>query len=214
MLRGKNLPPRFLGEAVSTATCVLNCCPTKKLQDCTPEEAWTEIKPMVHHLRVLGSLAYEHVPEEQRKKFDDRSDTFIFVGYHPTGAYKLYNPITNKVVTSKDVFIDESAEWKWQTKDNSNIMCILEDVVERNKGKKSVTKKFAEIRRSQQVRFPSTRLEERELFIDSEVTDSGEFSHFAFYAGTEPISWEQALSINEWKNAMVEELKAIKRNRT
>jgi len=98
MLRGKNLPHYFWGEAVSTATYVSNRCPTKKLQDYTPKEAWIGIKRMVHHLRVFGSLAYGHVPKERRKKLDDRSESFIFVGYHPTGTYKLYNPITNKVV--------------------------------------------------------------------------------------------------------------------
>jgi len=66
-----------------------------------------------------------------------------------------------------------------------------------------MTKETAEIRRSQRVRFPSTRLKEHELFVDSEVTDSGELSHFAFYVGAEPISWEQALSIKEWKNVMI-----------
>jgi len=98
---------------------------------------------MVHHLKVFGSLAYGHVPEEPRKKLDNRSENFIFVGYHPTGAYKLYNPITNKVVISRDVLIDESAEWKWQAKDTSNITCILEDAIKRNKGKGSVTKETA-----------------------------------------------------------------------
>jgi len=77
-----------------------------------------------------------------------------------------------------------------------------------------VTKETTEIRRSQRVRFPSTRLKEHEFFVNSEVTYSGELSHFAFYARAEPISWEQALSIKEWKNAMIEELKAIERNRT
>jgi len=57
MLRGNKLSHHFWGEAVSTTTYVLNRCPTKKLQDCTLEEAWTGIKPTVHHFRVFGSLS-------------------------------------------------------------------------------------------------------------------------------------------------------------
>jgi len=90
---------------------------------------------MVHHLKVFGSLAYGHVPEEPRKKLDNRSENFIFVGYHPTGAYKLYNPITNKVVISRDVLIDESAEWKWRLKIHPTLRVFLKMLLRETKGK-------------------------------------------------------------------------------
>ena len=38
--------------------------------------------------------------------------------------------------------------------------------------------------------------------------------HLAFLADTEPVSWKQAIDIREWKEAMMEELEAIKKNRT
>ncbi|PNX58084.1 retrovirus-related Pol polyprotein from transposon TNT 1-94 [Trifolium pratense] len=37
MLKGKHLPKELWGEAVSTATYILNRCPTKKLEGITPE---------------------------------------------------------------------------------------------------------------------------------------------------------------------------------
>ncbi|MCI82297.1 retrovirus-related pol polyprotein from transposon tnt 1-94, partial [Trifolium medium] len=38
MLNGKHLAKELWGEAVSTATYILNRCPTKKLEGITPEE--------------------------------------------------------------------------------------------------------------------------------------------------------------------------------
>lgn len=37
----------------------------------------------------------------------------ILGGYHPTRAYKLYNPIIEKLVVSRDVVIREVESWDW-----------------------------------------------------------------------------------------------------
>jgi hypothetical protein len=34
----------------------------------------------------------------------------ILIGYHPTGAYKLYDPVTNKVHISRDVIVNENEQ--------------------------------------------------------------------------------------------------------
>ncbi|WJX18783.1 hypothetical protein P8452_08547 [Trifolium repens] len=111
MLKGKNLPKELWGEAVSTATYTLNMCPTKRLNGVTPEEIWSGNKPNVSHMRVFGSLAYRHVPDQLRKKLDDKSTMMILVGYHPTGGYKLYDPMNKCIVISRDVVVDELREW-------------------------------------------------------------------------------------------------------
>ncbi|WVZ21733.1 hypothetical protein V8G54_000277 [Vigna mungo] len=69
-------------------------------------------------------------------------------------------------------------------------------------------------RRSQRTSFPSTRLVGHELLTDNEVADSGDIVHYAFLVDAATISWEEAIKIKEWKDAMVEELSAIERNRT
>ncbi|GKG19942.1 hypothetical protein Tco_0379743, partial [Tanacetum coccineum] len=65
-------------EAVDCAVYLLNRCPSKSLDNKTPQEAWNRIKPTVSHLKIFGSIAYSK-------------------------GYKLYNPVTRKVVVSKDV---------------------------------------------------------------------------------------------------------------
>jgi hypothetical protein len=74
----------------------------------TPQEAWSGYKPSVAHLRIFGCVAYAQVLEAKRRKLDDRGEKCIFVGYNEESkAYKLYNPLTNKVVVSRDVIFSE-----------------------------------------------------------------------------------------------------------
>jgi len=83
----------------------------KKLQDKTPEETWCGVKPSVQHLKIFGSLCFKHVPDQLGRKLDDKSQVMIMVGYHSTGAYKLYDPNSKKIVFSKDVKFDETKCW-------------------------------------------------------------------------------------------------------
>lgn len=63
-----------MGEAVSTAVYILNKCPNKRLDGVTPEEAWSGSRPSVAHLKVFGSIYYRHIPDQQRRKLDDKSE--------------------------------------------------------------------------------------------------------------------------------------------
>ena len=120
MLKGDNLPKEFWGEAVSTATYILNRCPTKKLEGITPEECWSGVKPSLSHLKVFGSM-----PDQLRKKLDDKSSQMILVGYHSPRGYKLFDPENKKIVISRDVIIDEFKEWDWTANVKKDSVGIL-----------------------------------------------------------------------------------------
>lgn len=78
------------------------------------QEEWGGFKPSVSHLRIFGSIAYAHVPDEKRTKLDDKSEKFVFIGYDSRSkGYKLYNPSNGKIVISRDVEFDEESEWDW-----------------------------------------------------------------------------------------------------
>ncbi|XP_017441172.1 uncharacterized protein LOC108346619 [Vigna angularis] len=83
-----------IGEVVLTATYILNMSPTKRLDVITPEEAWTRVKLDVKHLKIFGSICYKHVPDQLRKKLDDKGVSLILAGYNDTRGYKLYDPIS------------------------------------------------------------------------------------------------------------------------
>jgi len=63
----------------------------------------------VQHLKVFGSITYAHVPNAARSKLEDKAVKTIFMGYKH-GGYKLYNPMTKKVIASDDVTFVEDKE--------------------------------------------------------------------------------------------------------
>ena len=66
------------------------------------------------HLKVFGNVAYGHVPSQQRTKLKDRCKKYVFIRYgERTKAYKLLDPINQKVIASRDVRVDEANEWSW-----------------------------------------------------------------------------------------------------
>lgn len=52
LLKAKNMPARYWGEAVTTAVFLLNRAPTKSLANITPYEAWHGKKPAVGYCAV------------------------------------------------------------------------------------------------------------------------------------------------------------------
>ena len=93
---------------MDTACYLVNRSPSSALEDKTPQEVWTGKKPSLSHLRVFGCDAYVHVPKEKRTKLDSKSEKCIFIGYKDgLKGYKLWNPVTRKVVYSRDVVFRE-----------------------------------------------------------------------------------------------------------
>ncbi|MCI39571.1 retrovirus-related pol polyprotein from transposon tnt 1-94, partial [Trifolium medium] len=89
MLAGRNVPTVFWPEALKWATYVMNRSPTLSVKDITPEEAWIEIKPSVHHFRVFGCIAFAHIPDSQRSKLDNKSVKCVHLGLsEESKAYK------------------------------------------------------------------------------------------------------------------------------
>ena len=66
---------------------------------------------------MFGCIAYAYVPDVKRKKLDDKGVKCIFLGISEhSKAYKLLNPITKKIVISRDVVFVEDSTWNWSDK--------------------------------------------------------------------------------------------------
>lgn len=114
MISGASLEKYFWGEAILTATYLINLTPTKALLvDKTPYESWHRKKPQLKYLRVFGSTVYVH-NKTRKTKFDDKSWKGILVGYEPNG-YKVWDVEAEKFVVVRDVIIDEIDFFKVQT---------------------------------------------------------------------------------------------------
>ncbi|CAJ2635289.1 unnamed protein product [Trifolium pratense] len=222
MLKEKSLPSNLWGEAVNTAVYILNKCPTKKLNNIVPEEKWSGKKPKVSHLRVFGSICYSHIPDQKRTKLQDKSRQMILVGYHPSGAYKLYDPIREKVELGRDVKVCELENWDWKGKcvdKSANTIPLITsqeeyDVENITANTEASTSSNSVADGSKRTRVPSTRLQGFETYRDDVIDTEGDLVHFALFVDTEPVSFEEAIVSNVWKQAMIDEIKAIERNNT
>lgn len=215
MLKSKKMPKEFWAEAVDCAVYLLNRCPSKSLDNKTPQEAWNGMKPTVSHLRVFGSIAYVHVPSQRRSKLDDRSEKHVFVGYDKQSkGYKLYNPITGKVVVSRDVEFDEEEAWDWSIKENERYDFLpMTDEEETSESSEEVQQPqnptpTQDSPSSSSEGEPKTR-SLQELY---EVTD--EIPLLCLYADCEPLISEKAMKSKNWRQAMDEEINSIVKNDT
>ena len=75
------------------------------------QEAWSGQKRTISHLKLFGSVAYAHVPNQRRTKLEDKSKRYIFIGYdEKTKGYKLLDLISKMVIVSRDVRVNEASE--------------------------------------------------------------------------------------------------------
>jgi hypothetical protein len=65
MIHGHGLPMHLWAKASSTVVYMQNRIPHKIFGNKTPEEVFTEKKPKVGHLRIVGCPVFIHVPKER-----------------------------------------------------------------------------------------------------------------------------------------------------
>jgi transposase InsO family protein len=103
----------FWHECITSAAHVKNRLPHSAIdQRVTPYELWKRKKPDISHLRVWGCTAYALKPDHQLTKLGHRTKTCILVGFgHDEGqrAYRLYDPATRQIITSRNVTFNETS---------------------------------------------------------------------------------------------------------
>lgn len=79
------------------------------VQDKTQEKAWSGQRSAIGHLRIFRCLAHAHTPIQKRKKLDEKREKCISFGNNDhSEAHKLHNPITKKIIISRDVIFYEA----------------------------------------------------------------------------------------------------------
>ena len=73
------MPKELWAEVVDCTIYLSNCCPTRIVQGKSPQQAWSRKKPTVSHIRVFGSIAYVHVPDQETSKLDDKSEKYLLL---------------------------------------------------------------------------------------------------------------------------------------
>ncbi len=111
MILAQGLNFEFWGEAVNIAMYIKNRCPTKALDSKTPQEAWSDRKPDVSHLRVFSCKVFAHVPDEKRTKLESKFMPCVFLGYYEgTKVYHLMYVETKRIIKSRDVVFIEGSK--------------------------------------------------------------------------------------------------------
>lgn len=231
-LKEMKLPSLLWGEAVRHAVYLLNRLPTRALSGITPYEAWSDKKPHIGHIRVFGCIAYMKIPSQKTTKLDDRSRPVVNLGKEPgTKAYRLYDPINNKVCVSQDVIFEENKSWSWELTDASEGgMFTIEGITDteareyRSDVNETGSNRSAE---SPSSKTPAQKLnpenyndskEPKQIRRLSEIYDETEemqLEEELFLMGIEePVNFTQAVKDKNWKVAMEKEMQSIEENQT
>ncbi|XP_074342697.1 uncharacterized protein LOC141680342 [Apium graveolens] len=142
-----------------------------------------------------------------RSKLDDKSEKCIFIGYSERSkAYKLYNPVTKKVVISRDVRFDENSAFDdVDIEKESYPIFSLEDDRAIHETKETDDQPDSPIRKTRSL---------RELYEVTDEIEQNEAMLFAFFAGEDPISFVEANQTEIWRKTMKEEFDSIQENKT
>ncbi|KAL2924272.1 Retrovirus-related Pol polyprotein from transposon TNT 1-94 [Bienertia sinuspersici] len=103
-----NVPIRFWGDCLLTATYLINLIPTPILNCKSPSEVLFGVSPKYDNLRVFGSLCFAHNIHTKGDKFAPKAVKCIFIGY-PFGqkGYKVFNLEDKKSFITRDAVFQE-----------------------------------------------------------------------------------------------------------
>ncbi|GAB2283017.1 hypothetical protein Dimus_039573 [Dionaea muscipula] len=227
MLKSKSMPKEFWAECVAYAVYLLNRCPTKNVEDMTPQEVWSGVRPNISHLKVFGCLAYAHIPNQKRLKLDDKSVPYVFIGYdNKSKAYRLYDPKERKIHISRDVTFNEEGSWDWngnkemftvEDHDNDMVAEAIPPATPRLQSPSSSSDDTTPNSSLRRQRINSSDKETREQRTRSlheiyEVTN--QLNLVCLYANEEVVAFDDAIRNARWRNAMDGEIKSIEKNET
>ena len=106
------LPKVFWAKTVNIASFIINRSPSLAIDFKIPEEVWSGKPVDYSSLKIFGCPAYVHVQSGERSKLDSKSRKCVFLGFEKgvkgVKGYRLWDPISKKTVTSRDVIFDEA----------------------------------------------------------------------------------------------------------
>uniref|UniRef100_A0A2N9H6T1 Integrase catalytic domain-containing protein n=1 Tax=Fagus sylvatica TaxID=28930 RepID=A0A2N9H6T1_FAGSY len=216
------LPKIFWKEAVDMACYIINRSSRVALDGKVAEEVWTGQEVDYSFMRIFGCPAYVHISGEDRSKLDPKSKKCIFLGFKKgVKGYKLWDPVAQKVVISRDVVFDEKSMTKAFKEDKSQAAESSNNI-----GRSTVQVELDELE-SQSDEEPHSNDQEQ----DSTRSDRPKrnkrppvrygFEDLVSYAlltsSEDPSTFQEAIESSEkdkWMEAMVEGNESLSKNKT
>ncbi|KAL5857492.1 hypothetical protein ACOSQ3_004950 [Xanthoceras sorbifolium] len=109
LMLSMNVPKYLWGEAVLTATYLINRVPSRVLKHDTPLHYLKNYFPTNRlgsslPLKIFGCTVFVHQPRLSQSKLDARAEKCVFIGYAPSQkGYKCFNPSNRRTYVSMDV---------------------------------------------------------------------------------------------------------------
>lgn len=104
ILLSSQLNKSFWPEIVATTNYLVLRSPNTRTP-ATPFEAFYHRRPILSHLRTIGSIAY--ALKRIQKKLVDKSEKCVLLGYEGESIFRLYNLTKKKVIRANDVHFVE-----------------------------------------------------------------------------------------------------------
>lgn len=230
MLDESNLPRHLWGQAILTATFLINRSPTAALRFKIPAiEFGTEFD--LNKIKVFGCKAWATIIP-RGDKFDNRAITVRMVGYAKNG-YKVWNPETDEVFITRDVKFQES-NIKYN-KVNDNIEKYINKIEKESIEKDDLRHRIIiEENSGQNAEKYMDKIQEKEIERDIEQKENDKFTtsrgrvinkpdYLKYYdyeafcllnLMEDPVTYKEAVKNEEWKVAIEKELNALEKTNT
>ncbi|GAA0170740.1 hypothetical protein LIER_24938 [Lithospermum erythrorhizon] len=241
LLSAKKMSKSMWPEPVLWTVYVLNRCPTLTVKDKTPHEAWCGLKPSVEHLKVWGCVAHVHVPKQNRSKLDNRSKICVFFGINEgTKGYRLVDLETKRIIINRNVIFEEDKAWDWGNDYIDQVNAELEwkdelldepvechvlgenEVEGNNEGHQPIdhssdTSNHEDQTSSGEENANQGRVHRAPRWMEDYVSGDGlteEEVNMVLDPHEDPVSFDEAVLEEKWKQAMDIEMKSIVKNNT
>ncbi|RVW42706.1 Retrovirus-related Pol polyprotein from transposon TNT 1-94 [Vitis vinifera] len=205
-------------------------------------KAWSGRKPSVDHFRIFGCISHVHVPDHKRVKLDAKSLRCILLGVsEESKAYRLFDPISQKIIISRDVVFEEDQQWKWDDSHEPAILADLEwesdeETDTEDDGNEEEPEAGEDMGNSEsndsdsfengettyedstphegRTRRPPTWMQDYETGAGLSDEESVNLAQLALFTDSDPTTYDDAVRSEKWRLAMNQEIEAIERNNT
>lgn len=212
MLYSKNLSKTLWAEAVNTAVYTINRTGNTGQEGKTPYELWFNKTPDINNLKIFGSEVYAHIPQEKRRKWDQKGRKGFFVGYsEETKGYRIYFG-GREVSLSRDIIFKESTN----PSTTSEVKIMNE---EENEAEDEEVNSDDEEKLDDDKQMPVEVEDQQQMILRdrAKINKPTRYRDAFFSSCNDPVTYKEAVTCknaDDWKAAMDDEMLSLQKNET
>lgn len=166
-------------------------------------------------------MAYAHVPNAKRSKLDDKWVKYVLLGVsEESKAYRLFNPLTHKVIISRDVMFDEDNYSNWSSIRNESVLDLdANDESGTEEEEQSPGGRLSDVPSNEPAEIESSISDDQrprkrpywmtDYVSGDELYDEEIIAFLALFADSDLIVFNDAIMNLKWRKAMDAKLKRI-----